>query len=98
MPLLTQLRTLCSAALLASVLDLLCRQGVTHVQAQTGAQVVMSNDDGWATANIRALYATLSEEGYNVRPPPSRLFICFLIEYSGRVVRAGREQIRLELA
>ncbi|KAL5501041.1 hypothetical protein ACEPAH_9428 [Sanghuangporus vaninii] len=66
MPLLTQLRVFCGVVLLASVLDL-CKQGVTHVRAQaTGTKVVLSNDDGWATANIRALYAALSDEGYDV--------------------------------
>ena len=31
-------------------------------------KIVLSNDDGWATANIRALYQALTEEGHNVRP------------------------------
>ncbi|KAL5514052.1 hypothetical protein ACEPAG_2813 [Sanghuangporus baumii] len=66
MPLLTQLRVFCGVVLLACVLDL-CKQGVTHVRAQpAGTKVVLSNDDGWATANIRALYAALTDEGYNV--------------------------------
>ncbi|EJD00402.1 sure-like protein [Fomitiporia mediterranea MF3/22] len=34
------------------------------VLAQT--KVLISNDDGWATANIRALYAGLRDEGLNV--------------------------------
>ena len=33
-------------------------------------KIVLSNDDGWATANIRALYQALTEEGHNVRPNP----------------------------
>ncbi|KAL5480414.1 hypothetical protein ACEPAI_1684 [Sanghuangporus weigelae] len=66
MPLLNQLRVFCGVVLLASVLDL-CKQSATQVRAQpTGTKVVLSNDDGWATANIRALYTALTDEGYNV--------------------------------
>lgn len=30
------------------------------------ARVVLTNDDGWAEANIRAQYSTLTEGGYQV--------------------------------
>lgn len=38
--------------------------GFALVQAQT--KIVLSNDDGWATGNIRAFYAALRAEDYNV--------------------------------
>ena len=37
----------------------------TSVIAQN---IVISDDDGWATAQIRAQYESLSSAGYNVRP------------------------------
>ena len=30
--------------------------------------IVLSNDDGWAVANIRAAYQTLADAGHSVRP------------------------------
>lgn len=38
---------------------------VTTALAQN---IVISDDDGWATAQIRAQYESLSSAGYNVRP------------------------------
>ena len=32
----------------------------------TGPRIIVTNDDGWATANIRALFFSLVEENYNV--------------------------------
>ena len=32
----------------------------------TGPSIIVTNDDGWATANIRALFFSLVEENYNV--------------------------------
>ncbi|EPQ52762.1 sure-like protein [Gloeophyllum trabeum ATCC 11539] len=42
--------------------------GATAVPArrQAGVSLLLSNDDGWAEANIRALYAEAKSAGYNV--------------------------------
>lgn len=34
---------------------------------RSGVRVLISNDDGWAEANIRAQYNVLTIAGYNVR-------------------------------
>ena len=36
-------------------------------QVSTGTKVVMSNDDGWAVAQIRAQFDALNAAGFNVR-------------------------------
>ena len=35
-------------------------------QVSTGTKVVMSNDDGWAVANVRALFRSLTDSGFDV--------------------------------
>ncbi|KAF7320960.1 SurE domain-containing protein [Mycena chlorophos] len=39
---------------------------VSAVCAQSGQKIVLTNDDGWAVANIRAQETALNNEGYNV--------------------------------
>ena len=42
--------------------------GLTLAIATARAQnIVISDDDGWATAQIRAQYESLTDAGYNVR-------------------------------
>ena len=35
-------------------------------QVSTGTKVVLSNDDGWAVANVRAFFQTLVDSGFDV--------------------------------
>lgn len=35
-----------------------------YVNGQT--KILVSNDDGWAVANVRAFFNALDEQGYNV--------------------------------
>lgn len=54
---LANLRTLALGALLASA------------TAANGANLLLTNDDGWAVAIIRAQYEALVSAGHSVRPP-----------------------------
>ncbi|KAG8706420.1 hypothetical protein FRC09_002420 [Ceratobasidium sp. 395] len=40
--------------------------GAPTVSPRAGLKVLIGNDDGWAEANVRAFYQTLSAAGYNV--------------------------------
>ena len=51
------------------VLGYLLVAWASGTRAQT--KVVLTNDDGWATANIRQQYTSLTEAGYNVSLPSS---------------------------
>ena len=46
----------------ASLLLLVVSAAVVNGQTK----ILMSNDDGWAVANIRAFYTALTAQGYNV--------------------------------
>ena len=52
--------TMRSSTAVASVL-------VALVARATAINVIMSNDDGWASCNIRASYKELGRAGFNVR-------------------------------
>ena len=39
------------------------------VSSVHGLNVLVTNDDGWAVANIRAQFNSLQSAGYNVRVP-----------------------------
>lgn len=39
-----------------------------YVQLSSAVKVVLTNDDGWATAQIRAQYEALTAAGYDVSP------------------------------
>ncbi|KAJ7763597.1 acid phosphatase [Mycena maculata] len=45
---------------------LLALTGAVSISAQTGPKIVLSNDDGWAVAHIRAQHTALAAAGYNV--------------------------------
>lgn len=51
-----------------STLASLCLAAFLFSSGSTNAQtkVLISNDDGWASANIRAQYAALKAAGYDV--------------------------------
>ena len=55
---------------LASCVPLLAVLGhaasVPAARQTTGTKVVLTNDDGWAVANVRALFQALVNAGYNV--------------------------------
>lgn len=58
------------------------------VEAQ-GARIVISNDDGWAVAQIRAQYDSLRNFNHDVRsqlipPYPTSLLISLALLFSGR--------------
>lgn len=41
-------------------------QNATNSTANSNTTIIVTNDDSWASANIRSLYAALKSEGYNV--------------------------------
>ena len=61
---------ICSAA----TMQLLTLSVVLSLLAKTviSQKIVLTNDDGWASANIRQQYTALQEAGYNVRFSNSR--------------------------
>ncbi len=63
---------------LTSCLVLALSTAVTIVDARATAsapKVVLTNDDGWAVAQIRAQRDALVAAGFNVRTPPARHFL-----------------------
>ena len=36
------------------------------IRRDTGVKIIIGNDDGWATANIRKAYNVLKSQGYQV--------------------------------
>jgi hypothetical protein len=58
-----------SVAAFTMLLTILAAIGAANavvLPRQTGLKVVLGNDDGWATSNIRAFYNSLNQAGYNV--------------------------------
>ncbi|KAG8811236.1 hypothetical protein FRC17_002558, partial [Serendipita sp. 399] len=55
-----------AAFIMKTIVTLLALLGATNaaVVPRTSLKIIIGNDDGWATANIRALYNTLKGEGY----------------------------------
>ena len=55
----------------------------SSAHAQT--KILISNDDGWASANIRAQYAALRAAGYNVSLRRNPVKVEYMSDYHGGV-------------
>jgi hypothetical protein len=52
--------------MILTILALVGAANAVVLPRHTGLKVVLGNDDGWATSNIRSFYNSLNQAGYQV--------------------------------
>lgn len=65
------------------------------LQISQAQKIVLTNDDGWAVAQIRAEFTALVNDGYDVRTTGLfSMIIVLQLLLSGRFVGSSREPVR----